>query len=43
MEIKAMFVRLDTADVKARKIRQTKNQTSRTTVFLVKSQVSLFD
>ena len=33
MEIKAMFVRLDTADVKARKIRQTRNQTSRTTGF----------
>ena len=41
MEIKAIFVRLDTADVKARKIRQTRNQTSRTTGFLVKSQVSL--
>ena len=36
MEIKAIFVRLDTADVKVRKIRQTRNQTSRTTGFLVK-------
>ena len=31
MEIKGIFVRLDTADVKARKIGQTRNQTSRTT------------